>query len=91
MQTELLPPSTVPQKHRSSSTRMDRRKLRLNIAVNGVSKSMRGYVPISNVNLKRGDFGDDVGLFTENSQFSFVGKSKECEERYCFIDVYYQV
>lgn len=50
------------------------RNLCLNMAVNGVSKSLRGQVPVSNLDLNNGDFGDDAGMFTENQDFCFVGK-----------------
>ncbi|CAF1015588.1 unnamed protein product [Adineta ricciae] len=43
------------------------------IAVNGASKSMRGELPLSNLNLSNGDFGDDAGMFMENRNFCFVG------------------
>ncbi|UJR26772.1 hypothetical protein I4U23_008086 [Adineta vaga] len=48
-------------------------KLRLNIAVNGMSKSLRGQVPLSNLNINKGDFGDDAGMFVDNRSFCFVG------------------
>jgi hypothetical protein len=35
---------------------------------------MRGQLPLSNLNLTDGDFGDDAGMFVENRDFSFVGK-----------------
>ncbi len=50
--------------------------LYLNIAINGASKSLRGQVPVSNLDLQNGDFGDDAGIFTENQDFCFVGKYK---------------
>ncbi|CAF3399144.1 unnamed protein product [Rotaria sp. Silwood1] len=45
----------------------------LRIAVNGVSKSMRGQLPLSNLNLNDGDFGDDAGMIVDNRNFCFVG------------------
>jgi hypothetical protein len=50
------------------------RKLYLNIAVNGASKSMQGDFPLSNLNLNKGDFGDDAGMNFENRDYCFVGK-----------------
>ena len=44
------------------------------MAVNGASKSMRGELPLSNLNLSNGDFGGDAGMFMENRDFCFVGK-----------------
>lgn len=49
-------------------------KLCLHIAVNGMSKSLRGQVPLANLDINRGDFGDDAGMFLDNRSFSFVGK-----------------
>lgn len=57
-----------------SHAAISRRKFRLNIAVNGASKSLRDRVPTSNWDLTTGDFGDDAGIFTENNDFSLVGK-----------------
>jgi len=54
----------------------DETKLCLQIAVNGASKSMRGELPSSNLNLNNGDFGDDAGVFVENRDFCFIGKFK---------------
>jgi len=51
-------------------------QLYLHIAVNGASKSMRGQLPLSNLNLNNGDFGDDAGMFIENRDFCFIGKLK---------------
>ncbi|CAF4823043.1 unnamed protein product [Rotaria socialis] len=48
-------------------------KLCLRIAVNGASKSMRGQLPLSNLNLTNGDFGDDAGMIVENRDYCFVG------------------
>ncbi|CAF1283631.1 unnamed protein product [Adineta steineri] len=48
-------------------------KLCLRVAVNGASKSMRGELPLSNLNLTNGDFGDDAGMFFENRDNCFVG------------------
>jgi hypothetical protein len=48
-------------------------KLCLRIAVNGASKSMRGELPLSNLNLTNGDFGDDAGMIVENRDYCFVG------------------
>ncbi|CAF0732894.1 unnamed protein product [Adineta ricciae] len=48
-------------------------KLCLHIAVNGMSKSLRGQIPLSNLDINRGDFGDDAGMFVDNRSFSFVG------------------
>ncbi|CAF1251591.1 unnamed protein product [Rotaria sordida] len=45
----------------------------LRIAVNGASKSLRGQLPLSNLNLNNGDFGDDAGMIVENRNFCFVG------------------
>lgn len=45
------------------------------MAVNGASKFMKGQVPVSNLNLINGDFGDDAGIFMENRDFCFVGKN----------------
>ncbi|CAF0926070.1 unnamed protein product [Didymodactylos carnosus] len=45
----------------------------LRIAVNGASKSMRGQLPMGNMNLTNGDFGDDAGMILENRDFCFVG------------------
>lgn len=49
-------------------------KLCLRVAVNGASKSMRGELPLSNLNLTNGDFGDDAGMFVDNREYCFVGK-----------------
>ena len=49
-------------------------KLCLRVAVNGASKSMRGELPLSNLNLTNGDFGDDAGMFVDNRDYCFVGK-----------------
>lgn len=49
-------------------------KVCLRVAVNGASKSMRGLLPLSNLNLSNGDFGDDAGMFVENPDYCFVGK-----------------
>ena len=49
-------------------------KLCLRVAVNGASKSMRGQLPLSNLNLANGDFGDDAGMFVDNRDYCFVGK-----------------
>ena len=46
----------------------------LRIAVNGASKSLRGELPLSNLNLNQGDFGDDAGMIVENRHFCFIGK-----------------
>jgi len=48
-------------------------KLHLSVAVNGASKAMRGQLPLANLNLTNGDFGDDAGMVIENSDFCFVG------------------
>ncbi|CAF2738219.1 unnamed protein product [Rotaria sp. Silwood2] len=48
-------------------------KLHLRVAVNGASKSMRGQLPLSNLNLTNGDFGDDAGMIVENHDYCFVG------------------
>ncbi|CAF1353982.1 unnamed protein product [Rotaria sordida] len=48
-------------------------KLCLRVAVNGASKSMRGQLPLSNLNLTNGDFGDDAGMIVENRDYCFVG------------------
>jgi hypothetical protein len=48
-------------------------KLCLRIAVNGASKSMRGQLPLANLNLINGDFGDDAGMIVDNRDYSFVG------------------
>jgi hypothetical protein len=50
------------------------RKLCLHIAVNGVSKSIQGQLPLLNLNINNGDFGDDAGMFVENGDFCFLGK-----------------
>jgi hypothetical protein len=50
-------------------------KLHLCVAVNGASKSMRGQLPLSNLNLTHGDFGDDAGMVVENQDYCFVGSS----------------
>jgi hypothetical protein len=55
-------------------------KLCLRVAVNGASKSMRGQLPLSNLNLKNGDFGDDAGMFVENRDYCFVGKLLKTEK-----------
>ncbi len=52
---------------------MMKTKLCLRIAVNGASKSMRGELPLSNLNLTNGDFGDDAGMIVENRDYCFVG------------------
>jgi hypothetical protein len=57
------------------------RKLRLRVAVNGASKAMRGQLPLSNLNLTNGDFGDDAGMFVENRDYCFVGKLFNKEEK----------
>ena len=49
-------------------------KLGLRVAVNGASKSMRGQLPLSNLNLLNGDFGDDAGMIVENRDYCFLGK-----------------
>jgi hypothetical protein len=49
-------------------------KLCLRVAVNGASKSMRGQLPLSNLNLTNGDFGDDAGMVVDNRDYCFVGK-----------------
>lgn len=49
-------------------------KLCLQIAVNGASKTMRGQIPMSNLNINNGDFGDDAGMFVDNRDYCFVGK-----------------
>lgn len=51
------------------------KKLHLCVAVNGASKSMRGQLPLSNLNLTNGDFGDDAGMIVENRDYCFVGSS----------------
>jgi len=48
-------------------------KLCLRVAVNGASKSMRGQLPLANLNLTNGDFGDDAGMFVNNRDHCFVG------------------
>lgn len=48
-------------------------KLCLRVAVNGASKSMRGQLPLANLNLTNGDFGDDAGMFVNNRDYCFVG------------------
>jgi hypothetical protein len=35
---------------------------------------MRGQLPLSNLNLINGDFGDDAGMFVDNRDYCFVGK-----------------
>ena len=35
---------------------------------------MRGDFPLSNLNLNKGDFGDDAGMNFENRDYCFVGK-----------------
>ncbi|CAF1190055.1 unnamed protein product [Adineta steineri] len=49
------------------------KKLCLHIAVNGVSKSLRGQIPLSNLNINNGDFGDDAGMFVDTRNSCFVG------------------
>lgn len=49
-------------------------KLCLRVAVNGASKSMRGQLPLANLNLINGDFGDDAGMIVDNRDYSFVGQ-----------------
>ena len=49
-------------------------KLRLRVAVNGASKSMRGQLPLANLNLVNGDYGDDAGMIVDNRDYSFVGE-----------------
>ncbi len=51
-----------------------KQQLSLRIAVNGASKSMRGQLPLSNLNLTNGDFGDDAGMIVDNRDYCFVGK-----------------
>ena len=51
------------------------KKLHLCVAVNGASKSMRGQLPLSNLDLTNGDFGDDAGMIVENRDYCFVGAS----------------
>jgi hypothetical protein len=53
-------------------------KLHLSVAVNGASKSMRGQLPLANLNLTNGDFGDDAGMILENSDYCFVGEYSTC-------------
>lgn len=60
------------------------KELSLRMAVNGASKSMRGQVPISNLNLLSGDFGDDAGVFMENRNFCFVGKFNDDKKKKIF-------
>lgn len=48
----------------------------LRIAVNGVSKSSRGPLSLSNSILHHGDYGDDAGMIVENRDYCFVGKLK---------------
>lgn len=59
---------------------MKREKVHLDVAVNGASKSMRGQLPLSNLNLTNGDFGDDAGMIMETQDYVFVGK-KNTENR----------
>jgi hypothetical protein len=61
--------------HLSSRGVSRHQKLALRIAVNGASKDMRGQCPASNLSLIDGDFGDDAGMFVDNEDTSFVGKS----------------
>ena len=49
-------------------------KLHLSVAVNGASKAMRGQLPLANLNLTNGDFGDDAGMVIENPDYCFVGQ-----------------
>ncbi|CAF4405576.1 unnamed protein product, partial [Adineta steineri] len=49
------------------------KNLCLHIAVNGVSKSLRGQIPLSNLNINNGDFGDDAGMFVDTRNSCFVG------------------
>ena len=56
-------------------------KLCLSIAVNGASKSMRGQLPLANLNLTNGDFGDDAGMIVDNRDYSFVGEKFQLKER----------
>lgn len=49
-------------------------KLCLRVAVNGASKSMRGQLPLANLNLVNGDYGDDAGMIVDNRDYSFVGE-----------------
>ncbi len=51
-----------------------KQQLSLRIAVNGASKSMRGQLPLSNLNLTNGDFGDDAGMIVDNRDYCFIGK-----------------
>lgn len=55
------------------ATAVEKKKLCLRVAVNGASKSMRGALPWSNLNLTSGDFGDDAGMIVENREHCFVG------------------
>mgnify|MGYP006933268899 FL=1 len=49
-------------------------RVHLKLAVNGVSKSMKEHIPMANLDLQEGDFGD-AGLFVENRDFYLGGKS----------------
>ena len=64
---------------RSSSTK--EKTLSVRIAVNGVSKSVSGHLPLSNLDLTRGDFGDDAGMVVENEGISFIGALNDSIEQ----------
>lgn len=53
-------------------------EVHLKLAINGVSKSMKEHIPMANLDLLEGDFGDDAGLFVENRDFYLGGKSDLC-------------
>jgi hypothetical protein len=60
---------------------MSKNKLCLRVAVNGASKSMRGQLPLSNLNLTNGDFGDDAGMIVDKRDYYFVGKFIEINKK----------
>ena len=35
---------------------------------------MHGNFPLTNINLNKGDFGDDAGMIVDNRDYCFVGK-----------------
>ena len=66
--------------HERIYTGAKKSKIHLAIAVNGASKSMRGQLPLSNLNLTNGDFGDDAGMIMETRDYCFVGEQKNLEK-----------
>jgi hypothetical protein len=61
------------------------------VAVNGASKSMWGQLPLSNLNLSNGDFGDDAGMICENRNFCFIGKLNKANKKEQFLMIVVKV